>query len=140
MEVARRVLLHDEDRIAARGASTTRSCFSALGAPRSQPVDPEQQQPTHSELAHYVQVVGGAPVFDDLAVGYVADRDPPQPQCTAAVVPLGDPAGDDPIPLRDLILDADTEVPVAKQQLVERERLPDPIMPALVACVDVVEE
>jgi hypothetical protein len=54
-----------------------------------------------------------------------------------AVVSLSDPAGDDAISFGDLHLHADAEIAVA-EQLVERERLPNTIVAAVVAGVDVV--
>lgn len=53
---------------------------------------------------------------------------------------LGDPARDDAVVVGELLLDSDGEVAVAEQQLVQRQRLGDPLMALVVAGVDVVDE
>ena len=51
---------------------------------------------------------------------------------------LRHPARSDALALADLILDADTQIAVAEDQLVEAERLPDPVVAAVLAGVDVI--
>ena len=53
---------------------------------------------------------------------------------------LGDPARSDALALADLILDADAQIAIAEDELVEAERLPDPLVPVVLARVDVVVE
>src|SRR6185503_10176856 len=69
-----------------------------------------------------------------------ADHDPPDPDRPAAVMALGHPARGDALALGHLILDADAQIAVAEDELVEPERLPDPFVPAVLARVDVVVE
>jgi len=87
-----------------------------------------------------VKVVRRGPVLDDLALFDAADHDAPDPDWTAAVVALGRPARSDALALADLILDADLQIAVAEDELVERERLPDPLVPVVLARIDVVVE
>src|SRR5215213_2192489 len=78
-----------------------------LRAPAAQRGNAEQQRAPWAELADHVQPVRRSPVLDDLAVLDPADHDPPNPDRTAAVVALGDPARSDAVALGHLVLDAD---------------------------------
>jgi hypothetical protein len=55
-------------------------------------------------------------------------------------MPLGDPARRDSVALGDLVLDANAQVPVAEDKLVEAQRPPDPVMTLIVARIDVIAE
>src|SRR5215207_3733075 len=117
---------------------TSRSRRSA--APALQPGEAQQQNAPQTELAEQVQAIRGGPVLDDLAILDTADHDPPDPDPPAAVMALGHPARGDPLALAHLVLDADAQVAVTEDELVETERLPDPVVPAVLARVDVIVE
>jgi MFS transporter/AAA domain-containing protein len=109
-----------------------------MPSPPSHERKAKQEQPPRTELPDEIKVVRSGPVLDDLAVLDAADHDPPDPDRAAAVVALGDPARRDTVTLRDLILHPDREVAVAEDELVEPERLADPIVPAVLSRVYVV--
>jgi hypothetical protein len=91
-----------------------------------------------AELAHHVQAVRRGPVLHDFPVLDPADYDPPDPDRTAAVVALGDPARRDPVVLGHLVLHANAQVAVTEDELVEAERPPDPLVAAVLRRIDVV--